>query len=59
MVHADDFADAPASTVFIHKNQTGMKRPWLKAFETAPNQMLSSYGLAKFSVMSDEKYRKT
>ena len=56
MVHADDFADAAAPTVSgIQKNRTGMKRSWLKAFETAPNQMLSSYGVAKYSVMSDEE----
>ena len=54
---ADDFALA---TVCPETNGSkgaakGMKRPWLKAFETAPAQMLSAYGLAKFVKMSNEE----
>ena len=33
----------------------GIKRSWLKAFETAPSQMLSVYGLANFLNLPDEE----
>jgi len=32
----------------------GTKRTWLKAFETAPAQMLCAYGLAKHATLSNE-----
>jgi hypothetical protein len=57
MVHADDFSlttvlpEGPGSK----GASKGMKRPWLKAFETAPGQMLNTYGLAKYSIMSNEE----
>ena len=53
---ADDIA---LDTVCPEKNGSkctgkGMRRPWLKGLETAPVQMLSAYGVAKFVKMSDE-----
>ena len=35
----------------------GTKRPWLKAFETAPSQMLSVYGLANYTILPDAEAR--
>ena len=57
MVAADDF---PLGAVLPETNGSkgaakGMKRTWLKAFETPPPQMLSAYGLAKYVAMSDEE----
>ena len=54
----DDFAVA-GDTVCHETNGSkgaakGIKRPWLKSFETPPAQMLSAYGVAKFVKMSDE-----
>ena len=35
------------------KEGSGIKRPWLKCFETLPPQLLNAYGEAKFSKLSD------
>ena len=57
IVIADDFSLGPVlpETNGSKGAAKGMKRTWLKAFETPPPQMLSAYGLAKYVTMSDEE----
>ena len=53
---ADDFSDMVSPPAPVIKGAgKGIKRSWLKAFETAPSQMLNTYGLARYSIMSDEE----
>ena len=57
---ADDFS-ALASPVdkngvggAVKKNpEQGLKREWLKVYETMPPQMLNAYGAAKFQKLGD------
>ena len=56
----DDFAELGSVSAGEKKNKKegvfdsgGSKRKWLKVFETAPVQMLSAYGEAKYAKMSD------
>ena len=57
MVLTDDFSLGPVlpETNGSKGAPKGMKRTWLKAFETPPPQMLCAYGLAKYVTMSDEE----
>ena len=59
MLAADDFSLDGVLGVLpeascIKGPSKGIKHSWLKAFETAPAQMLSAYGLAKYATMSNE-----
>jgi len=52
----DDFSldGVTTDTTGIKGAGKGIKRTWLKAFETAPAQMLCAYGLAKHATLSNE-----